>query len=147
MIRVFIVDDHALMREGLKALLARGKDIEVIGEGHEGASAVGPILEQHPDVVLMDIGMPGVNGLDAADKLTALDDRIRILFLSAYYDRALLQQAIAAGGSGYLIKTAGAQELLSAVRTVNHGGRYYSPELFGLFSEQFSSSPIPYSSV
>lgn len=136
MIRVFIVDDHALMRDGMKALLARAKDIEIMGEAHDGASAVGFILEHSPDVVLMDIGMPGVNGLRATEKLLFLDDRVRVLFVSAYYDRELLQQAIAAGGHGYLIKTSGPQELVDAVRAVYRGERYFSPELYGLFSDE-----------
>ncbi len=136
MIRVFIVDDHALMRDGLKALLARADDIEIIGEAHDGASAIGFILENSPDVVLMDIGMPGVSGFRATERLLILDDHVRILFVSAYYDRALLQKAIEAGGHGYLIKTAGPQELVNAVRAVYRGEHYFSPELYGLFSDE-----------
>ncbi len=137
MIRVFIVDDHALMRDGLKALLGRAPEIEVIGEAADGASAVGFIIEYQPDVVLMDIGLPGVDGLRSAEKLLFIDDRVRVLFISAYYDRLLLRRAIEAGGHGYFIKTAGPDELLKAVRAVYRGEHYYSPELEGLFAEEF----------
>ncbi len=142
MIRVFIVDDHDLMRDGLRALLARADDIEIIGEAHDGASAVGFVLENSPDVVLMDISLPGVNGFRATERLLFLDDHVRVLFVSAYYDRALLQKSIEAGGHGYLIKTAGPDELISAVRAVYRGEHYFSPELYGLFSDELEPAGI-----
>ncbi len=135
MIRVFIVDDHALMRDGLKALLARAEDIQVVGEAADGASAVGLIMENQPDVVLMDIGLPGVDGLRSAEKILFLNDRVRVLFISAHYDQWLLQRAIEAGAQGYLVKMADPNELVKAIRAVARGERYYSPELEGLFAE------------
>lgn len=135
MIRVFIVDDQALTRDGLRALLGRAEDIEVVGEAADGASAVGSIMELKPDVVLMDIALPGVDGMRSTEKILSLDERIRVLFLSAHYDRRLLQRAIGAGGHGYVIKMAGPEELLTAVRAISRGEHYYSPELEALFAD------------
>jgi DNA-binding NarL/FixJ family response regulator len=135
-IRVFIVDDSTLTRDGLRTLLARADDVEVIGEAADGASAVGFIMEHKPDVVLMDIALPGIDGMRSTEKILALDDQVRILFLSAHYDLKLLQRAIAAGGHGYVIKMAGPDELLKAVRAVNRGDKYFSPEFEGLLAEE-----------
>ncbi len=134
MIRVFIVDDHALVRDGLKAFLARARDIEVVGEAADGASAVGAIMELKPDVVLMDIALPGIDGMRSTEKLLSLDDRIRVLFLSAHYDVDLLERAIEAGGHGYVVKMAQPDELENAVRAVYRGERYFSPQLDALFA-------------
>ena len=139
MIRVFMVDDHPLMRDGLRALLGRADDIEVIGEAADGASAVGSIVELKPDVVLMDIALPGVDGMRSTEKILSLDEQIRVLFLSAHYDRQLFQRAIEAGGHGYIIKMAGPDELLKAVRAVYRGEHYFSPELEALFANELQS--------
>lgn len=139
MIRVLIADDHELMREGLKALLAKAKDIQIVGEADDGLSAVDAALRTSPDVVLMDVGMPGVNGVRATQELRSLDDRIRVLFVSAHTDEVILQQALHSGAQGYVVKTASPEELPTAIRAVHRGEMYFSPEIFGYLSGELAS--------
>ncbi len=136
MIRVLIVDDQALMREGLKALLARAKDLEIVGEASDGLEAVEIALDKSPDVVLMDAAMPGVNGLKATEQIRALDDKIGVLFVSAHSDPLVLKQALKSGAKGYVVKSANPDELILAIRAVKRGEMYFSPEVFSYMSEE-----------
>lgn len=136
MIRVLIADDHELMREGLKALLAKSKDIEIVGEAEDGLTAVDLALRTNPDVVLMDAAMPGTGGIRAAQELHKLASKIRILFVSAHMDEKTLQQALSSGAQGYLIKNANPHELEQAIHAVHRGEMYFSPEVFSVVSEE-----------
>lgn len=134
MIRVLIADDHQLMREGLKALLARVQDIQVVAEAGDGLEAVDTALRTEPDVVLMDIAMPDIDGLKATEKIIELDKNIRVLLVSAHAEEATLKQAVKSGASGYLIKSANPTELPLAIRAVHGGEMYFSPEVFEIAS-------------
>ncbi len=138
MISVLIADDHKLMREGLKALLATLKDIQVVGEARDGLEAVESALRLHPDVVLMDVSMPDVNGVKATQQIRDLDENVKVLVVSGYADELLLRQALRSGANGYILKSAGPAELATAIRSVQRGEVYFSPDVFGILSEEMS---------
>ena len=128
-IRVLLADDHALMREGLRALLTAAPDIEVVGEVRTGREAERQVLQLNPDVVLMDIAMPDLNGIEAARVIHAKCPAVRIVMLSMHATAEYVYRAFEAGASGYLLKEAAAEEVITAVRTVHEGRRYLSPAL------------------
>jgi DNA-binding NarL/FixJ family response regulator len=123
-IRVLIADDHALVREGISALLRFFDDIEVIGEASDGIEAIERARELKPDIILMDIGMPRLGGLEATIELRKTDPDIKIIILTQYEDREYISRFLKAGVSGYLLKKAVGSELVSALRTV-HKGEFY----------------------
>ncbi len=136
MIRIVIADDHELMREGLKALLAQAPDIMVVGEASDGLEAVDLALRTSPDVVLMDAAMPTVSGVQATEQISALQDQVKVLFISGYSDPLMLRQALQSGARGYVVKSANPRELPLAIRAVSRGEYYFSPEVFSFLSEE-----------
>ena len=128
-IRVLLADDHALMREGLRALLTTTPDIEVVGEVRTGREAQWQVLQLDPDVVLMDIAMPDLNGIEAARLIHAKCPAVRIVMLSMHATAEYVYRAFEAGASGYLLKEVAVEEVIAAVRTVHEGKRYLSPAL------------------
>jgi len=129
-IRVLLADDHGVLREGLRALLEQQPDMQVVAEAANGRDAVRLTLELAPDVVVMDIGMPDLNGIDATRQIVADLFSARVLCLSVHREKKLVQAMLEAGASGYLLKTAAAKELITAVRTVvMHGRVYLSSEI------------------
>ena len=128
-IRVLLADDHALMREGLRALLTSVPDIDVVGEVRTGREAQWQVLQLDPDVVLMDIAMPDLNGIEAARLIHAKCPAVRIVMLSMHASAEYVYRAFEAGASGYLLKEAAVEEVIAAVRTVHEGKRYLSPAL------------------
>lgn len=128
-IRVLLADDHALMREGLRALLTATSDIEVVGEVRTGREAEQQAVLLNPCVVLMDIAMPDLNGIEAARLIHARSPAVRIMMLSMHATAEYVYRAFEAGACGYLLKEAAAEEVITAVRTVHGGGRYLSPAL------------------
>ena len=126
-IRVLLADDHALMREGLRALLSTSPDIEVVGEVGTGREAESRVLELTPDVVLMDIAMPDLNGIEAARLIHAKCPAVRIVMLSMHATAEYVYRAFEAGACGYLLKEVAVEEVITAVRTVHEGRRYVSP--------------------
>jgi DNA-binding NarL/FixJ family response regulator len=126
-IRVVIVDDHALLREGIRALLQTAPDIEVVGEAADGVQAIEVCRRLEPDVVLMDVAMPGLGGLEATLEIRKLLPRTRVLVLSQYDDREYVARFLKAGVAGYVLKRAAGGELLSAIRSVQHGGLVLDP--------------------
>jgi len=125
-LRVMIADDHQLMREGLRALLASAADIAVIAEVGDGREAVRRAEELRPDVVIMDIAMPVLNGIEAALILRRTCPATRIVMLSMYSTSEHVYRALEAGAAGYLLKESAGTEVLAAVRAVHAGGRYLS---------------------
>lgn len=125
MIRVLVVDDHRLVRQGLRALLASAPDIEVIGEARDGREAIDMATDQVPNIILMDVDMPRLSGLQATQAIHALDLASRIIILSMYSDEALVRQAIRNGARAYLLKSADRDELISTIRSVNEGNTYF----------------------
>ena len=127
--RILLADDQLLVREGMRALLANLPQYEIIAECAEGASAVDAVCRLHPDVVLLDIDMPGISGIEAAKLIHAFDPGIKILILSSIDRRDIVQQALGAGASGYLHKDFILDELRFALGTILAGSRYLSPRI------------------
>lgn len=128
-IRVLIVDDHAILRSGLRMLLGAQSDMDVVGEAADGAEAARLVGELKPDVVLLDLAMPGTSGLDALRMIKRDTIETRALILSQYDDENYLRRALEAGASGYVLKRAADIELLSAIRAVARGEVYLEPML------------------
>lgn len=141
-IRVLLADDHGLVRRGLKELLHQ-RGIEVVGEATNGYEAVDLAAKLAPHVVLMDIAMSGMNGLEAARRIAAASPAVRVLMLSMHADDAYVRQAIAAGASGYLLKDADVTELERAVRAVAEGKGYLSPAVSGPLLSDLASGREP----
>jgi len=126
-IRVFLADDHVMVREGLAALISKEPDIEVVGQEGHGLAIVNSVLECKPDVVVLDIMMPGINGLDICRELTRKARQISILILTMYDDEQFIVRALEYGSSGYLLKETAGDQLAAAVRTVARKEMYLGP--------------------
>lgn len=130
-IRLMLVDDHLILREALRGILEKAGDIAVVAEAGDGESAFDIARRARPDIVVMDIGLPGINGIEATRRLLADNPGLRVLALSTFADRRMVTQMLEAGASGYVIKAAGAEELLRAIRAIAQGGTYLCPEIAG----------------
>jgi DNA-binding NarL/FixJ family response regulator len=128
-IRVLIVDDHAILREGVRALLQMHEDLEVVGEAGDGQEALEKVSALDPDVVLMDIAMPGLGGIEASLEMKKLGRRAKILILSQYEDREYVRRLLKSGVSGYVLKKSAGSELANAIRAVHRGGLVLDPEV------------------
>jgi len=126
-IRVFLADDHTVLRAGLVALLTAEPDIEVVGEASDGYECVEKAIVLEPDIILMDVNMPRCGGLEALAKVRADLPGTNVLVLTMHDDVGYLRRVLASGGSGYVLKQAASDELLSAIRTVNDGGVFIHP--------------------
>lgn len=142
-LRVFVTDDHALVRDGIKAILAKHPSVEVVGEAGDGREAVRLIEAVRPDVVLMDIAMPGLNGVEATKQIRKAVPRARILILSAYDDQDYVYELLRAGASGYMLKAAVSAELISAIEAVSRGECYLSPAIADRVVEGFLGQSAP----
>ena len=138
-LRVFLADDHAVVREGLKALINAEAGMEVVGEAADGQTALDAATQLQPDVVVMDISMPGLSGAKATQRLKQACPRVKVLALTVHEDRGYLRQLLEAGASGYVLKRAAAEELVHAIRTVAGGGMYLDPSLAGKVVGSFVS--------
>lgn len=128
-IRVLVADDHRIMRQGLRALFAAMPDVEVAGEAVNGRDAVQLALRLRPDVVVMDVTMPDLNGIDAARQIAAAAPEVRVVGLSMHADHRFVAEMLRAGSAGYVLKDGAFEELQEALRTVAAGGSYLSPSL------------------
>jgi two-component system response regulator NreC len=135
--RVLLVDDQRMVREGLRALLSRKADLEIVGEAAVGSSAVDLVRDLAPDVVVMDIEMPGLNGVEATRRLKAHSERVRVVALSAHADESYVRPMLAAGASGYVLKATSHEDLLEAVRAARRGETYLSPGV-----ARFAAAPV-----
>ena len=135
-LRVLLADDHALVREGLKAVIGTQPDMEIVGEAEDGETACRLGAKLQPDVVVMDLGLPKLNGVKATARLLEKQPNAKVLVLTVHEDRGYLHGAIKAGASGYILKHSAADELVHAIRTVVGGGSYLDPaltrEVFGV---------------
>lgn len=131
-IRILVADDHHLVLAGLKALVRDDPTIEVIGEAADGPSALRLANELKPDVIVLDLSMPGMNGVRVAQSLRAQVPRCHILILSVHEDRAYLRQLLETGVSGYVLKRSAPEELISAIRAIATGGIYLDPAIAGM---------------
>jgi DNA-binding NarL/FixJ family response regulator len=128
-ITVLLADDHTVVRQGLRALLIGEGDIDIVGEAGDGRAAVQMVKKLLPDVVVMDIAMPQLNGLEATRQITHSVPSTKVLVLSSYSDDEYVQQLTEAGAAGYLIKQTAANELLKAIREAHRGNAYFSPSI------------------
>ena len=128
-ISVLLVDDHTVVRQGLRALLRAEEDIEVIGEAENGRQAVALARKSPPDVVVMDVAMPLLNGLEATRQILKLCPTTKVLVLTSYGDDECVEQLMKAGACGYLIKQTAANDLLKAIREVQRGNAFFSPSI------------------
>ena len=129
MINVYLVDDHELVRTGIRRILEDTRGIKVIGEADTGENAVQWCREHYPDVILMDMNMPGIGGLEATRKILRYNPDVRIIVLTVHTENPFPTKMMQAGAVGYLTKGAGPEEVINAIRMVNSGQRYISPEI------------------
>jgi len=129
LITVLIVDDHELVRAGIRSLLSGVNGIKVIGEASSGEEAVKVAREKHPNVVLMDVRMPGIGGLEATRKLLRADPDIKVIALTVCDEEPFPSKLLQAGAAGYLTKGSALEEMVQAIHSVHHGKRYLSPEV------------------
>jgi DNA-binding NarL/FixJ family response regulator len=128
-ISVLLVDDHTVVRQGLRALLNQEEDIEVVGEAENGRQAVQMVVKTLPDIVIMDVVMPLMNGLEGTRQILDCAPKTKVIVLSSYSDDDYVQQLTGAGASGYLIKQTAADNLLLAIREVQKGNAFFSPTI------------------
>ena len=136
-IRVLVVDDHTIVRDGICALLDIAGDIEVVGQAANGGEALKMVKEQMPDVVLMDVAMPIMDGLEATRRIHREFPGIKVLILTQYDDKEYVFPVIEAGAAGFISKLAVSSELTSGIRSVYHGGSYLSPSVAKFLVEDY----------
>jgi DNA-binding NarL/FixJ family response regulator len=139
-LRVFVADDHAVLRDGLKALVSAQPDMEIVGEAENGQSTYEKAKELMPDVLLMDISMPGVSGVQATELLRRDCPFIKILVLTAYKDKGYLDRLLKVGASGFILKLSAAEELIGAIRLVAEGRTYLDPQMVDRIAEGYVRS-------
>lgn len=142
MINILIVDDHDLVRTGLKNILADAGDFELVGEASSGEEAIRLARELKPDVVLMDVGLPGLSGLETTERILKAQPEIRVIVLTAHSEPPLPARLLDIGATGYLTKACSARELINAVRAVSRGERYIGSDI----AQQLAISLLPGSS-
>jgi two-component system, NarL family, response regulator NreC len=139
-IKVFIVDDHSMIREGIKSCLAEEKDMEVVGEAESGEIALSMIGPELPDLVIMDINMGGMSGIETTEKLIKKFKDIKILGLTMYEDSNHIINMMQAGAMGYILKDSDLQEIVDAIRTIHSGESYFSNDVSSTLMHQFMKS-------
>ena len=138
-IRVLLTDDHTLFRQGMKTLISAESDMEVVAEAANGSDAITRAAETKPDVVLMDIGMPGLSSFEATRQIRKNRPEAKVLFLTMYDDEDYLVECMEVGASGYVLKDSPAAQLLIALRDVHRGGSYLSPRMLSQLVDDFRS--------
>lgn len=136
-IRVFLADDHAIVRDGLRMLLEAQRDIEVIGEASNGRQTVHQVKQLQPDVVIMDIAMPELNGIDATKLILKTDPSIKVIILSMHATTEHIFQAIKTGAQGYILKESAGNELIDAIQVVHKGRRYLSKHISDIMLDDY----------
>jgi DNA-binding NarL/FixJ family response regulator len=139
MIRVLLAEDHAMVRAGLRALLERSDHIEIVGEAPNGHAVIEMVTDLEPDILIMDIMMPRLNGIQSAEHIRTLKLPVKILILSMYSEEGLIRQALRSGVKGYVLKSSASSELLEAIQTIYNGGTYLSSEISSLLTEGIQS--------
>ena len=142
-IRILIADDHAVIRSGLRLLLDAQADMEVVGEAGTGEETVAKTEALQPDILLLDIAMPGLNGLEAARQVRQRVPQVRIIVLTMYDDDAYLRQFLEIGAAGYVLKKAADTELVNAIQAVHRGEPFIYPSLMGQLIDSYLKQPSP----
>ncbi|MBT7067735.1 MAG: response regulator transcription factor [Verrucomicrobia bacterium] len=145
-VKVFLADDHRIFRQGLRGLLAEESDITIVGEADDGRDAIAKISKSRPDVVLMDVGMPGLNGIEATRQLKKVSPRVKVVGLSMHVDERFVGEMLRAGAIGYLCKKCDIREVLTAIRSAAVGQTYLSPMISGSIVEGYVLNACPESS-
>ena len=140
--RILLADDHQMVREGIRSLLEKESDIEIVGEAEEGRKAVHLARKLQPDVVIMDITMPNLNGVDATRQIVSEYPDIKIIALSMHFSKIFVLNMLKAGALGYILKGDSSEELIEGVRTVSGGGAYFSPKAAKTVTEVLAN-PLP----
>ncbi len=143
MIRILLVDDQAIVREGLRAMLSLEPDMAIVGEAAGGREAVTLAARVHPDIVLMDVRMPDMDGLTALEQIKHADPDIAVIMVSLYDDTDYLYRAVSAGAAGYILKEASRSDLVRAVRITAEGGSIISPNMLRELLERMSALMTP----
>lgn len=140
-IKVLLVEDHAILRSGLMHLLGDKGGIQVVGEAENGREAVQKVQQLHPDIVLMDIGMPEMNGMEATREIKKLDGGVKVLILTVHENEEYLLHALQAGASGYVLKKAACSDLINAIHAVANGDYFLHPSITKLVVESLLERP------
>ena len=135
--KIILADDHKIIREGLRSLIEKQDDMEVIAEADNGLTTVNLVQKLHPDVVIMDIGMPEMNGIDATTKITTEFKGVQVIALSMHSDRRFVMQMLKAGATGYLLKDSAFEELVTAIHTVMRRQHYLSQKITDVIVEEY----------
>ena len=140
-LRVAIADDHRLVRQGIRALLERNQDIEVVGEASDGLEAIDLVQELKPDVIIMDISMPQMDGIQATERISKMDVPTRVMVLSMYSKPSIVQQVLRKGAKGYLLKSSISEELILAIDAAMRNEIYLSPSVASPLLENMLTTP------
>ncbi len=140
-IRILLADDHLIIRDGLKVLINAQPDMQVIGEADDGVSALQQTIELEPDIVIMDVTMPELNGEQATRQIKEKIPQVKVLVLTMHEDKVYFQELLRAGASGYIPKRAASEELIGAIRVVYQGGVFVDPYILSSAVSALSSSP------
>ena len=140
-IAVLLVDDHSIVRQGLRLLIEENDDIKIIGEAKTGREAVKIAAQHSPDIVIMDIAMPLMNGIQATQQILKASHRTKVLILSAHSDPEYVKQVIEVGASGYLLKHTSGKELTEALRKLKKGGTFFSADIAREVKSKFRKAP------
>jgi DNA-binding NarL/FixJ family response regulator len=135
--RLLIADDHGVVREGIRLVLKSSPDYRIVAEAEDGEQAVALARELHPDVVIMDISMPKLNGIEATSIIKKENPAIRIIILTVHEDEEYVYQILRAGASGYVLKSAGKKEIFAAIKSAVSGGRFFSPGVSEMIVDGF----------
>ncbi len=141
-IKVLIADDHQIVRQGLRTLLEREPDLEVVAEAENGRSTVRLVRERHPEVVIMDVAMPDLNGIEATRQIISEMPKVKVIALSMYADRRFVSNMLKAGASGYLLKDCASEELVRAIRVVLAHKTFLSPGVADIVVKDYVQTPL-----
>jgi DNA-binding NarL/FixJ family response regulator len=136
-IRIVLADDHTIIRSGLRLLLEQQADFKVVAEGEDGRQAVQLVAKHHPDVVILDIGMPQLNGIEATRQIVAQEGHRNVVILSMHSDESYVLRALKAGARAYILKNAAEADLIRAVRAVSEGKSFFSPVISKMLLEDY----------
>lgn len=142
-VRILIADDHGVIRAGLRALLAGFPDMNVVGEATDGSEVLGKSMELQPDIVLMDLSMPNLGGIEATRLLSQRAPNVRVLILTVHEDESLLKEVVRAGAAGYIVKRAAQEDLIHAIRVVARGDLYVHPSMTRVLFAESTSAATP----
>ena len=140
--KIFLADDHNIIREGLRAMLEKKADIRIVGEAGDGRTTVQMVRETMPDIVIMDIAMPEMNGIEATRRIIKNSPHVKIIVLSMHSDRRFVSETFRAGASGYVLKDSALAELIDAINAAKRGCSYISMEIQDVINKKLSKHPL-----